>query len=35
MVTEKSCDLLEKRVDVPREKGCGSSWFSSDEHLPK
>ena len=35
MVTEKSCDLAEKRVDLPREKGSGTSWASSEEHLPK
>ena len=23
------------RVDLPLEKGCGTSWASSNEHLPK
>ena len=35
MVTEKSCNLLEKRVDLPREKGNGTSWASSEVDLPK
>ena len=35
MVTEKSCNLSEQRVDLPREKGSGTSWASSEEHLPK
>ena len=35
MVAEKSCNLLEKRVDLPREKRSGASWASSEEHLPK
>ena len=35
MVTEKSCNLSEYRVDLPREQGSGTSWASSDEHLPK
>ena len=35
MVTEKPCNLSEKRVDLPQEKGIGSSWASSEEHLPK
>ena len=33
MVTEKSYNLSEKWVDLPREKGSGTSWASSDEHL--
>ena len=32
MVAEKSCNLSEKRVDLPQEKGSGTSWASS-EHL--
>ena len=35
MVTEKSCNLLELWVDLPREKGSGTTWASSDEHLPE
>ena len=35
MVTEKQCNLSEKRVDLPQEKGSGISWDSSEEHLPK
>ena len=34
MVTEKSCNLSQ-RVELPREKGSGTSSVSSDEHLPK
>ena len=34
MVTEKSCNLSEQRVDIPRKKGCGTTWASSEEHLP-
>ena len=34
MVAGKSCNLSEWRVDVPGEKGSGTSWASSDEHLP-
>ena len=30
MVTEKSCNLSEKRVDPPREKGSGTSWVRSE-----
>ena len=33
MVTEKSYNLSQKWVDLPREKGSGTSWASSDEHL--
>ena len=32
MVTEKSCNLSEYWVDLPREQGGGTS---SDEHWPK
>ena len=35
MVTGKLCNLSEWQVNFPREKGSGSSWASSDEHLPK
>ena len=35
MLTEKSSNLSEKRVDLIREKGSGISWASSDEHLIK
>ena len=35
MVTEKSCNLSEWQVDLPQEKGSGTSWASSEEHLPK
>ena len=35
MGTEKSCNLSEKWVDLPREKGSRISWASSEEHLPK
>ena len=35
MVTEKSCNLSEQRVNLPREKGSGTSWASFEEHLPK
>ena len=35
MVTQKSCNLSEQRVDLPRDKGNGTSWASSEEHLPK
>ena len=35
MVTEKSYNLSEQWVDLPREKGSGASWASSEEHLPK
>ena len=34
MVTEKSCNLSEEQVDLPREKGSGHSWASSEEQLP-
>ena len=35
MVTGRSCNLSEKRVDLPREKGSETSWASSEEHLTK
>ena len=35
MVMEKSCNLSEKQVDLPREKGSQGSWACSEEHLPK
>ena len=35
MMTEKSCNLLKQWIDLPQEKGSGTSWASSDEHLPK
>ena len=35
MVTEKSCNLSEQRVDLPWEKETGTSWASSEEYLPK
>ena len=35
MVTEKSCNLSEYWVDLPREKGGGTSSAISDEHWPK
>ena len=35
MVTEKSCNLSEQQVDLPREKGSGTSWASPEEHLAK
>ena len=35
MVTEKSCNLSEKQVDLPWEKGSRTSWASSEELLPK
>ena len=35
MVTEKSCNLPEQWVDLPQEKGSGTSWASFEEHLPK
>ena len=35
MVTEKSWDLSEQRVDLPWEKGSGTSWASYEEHLLK
>ena len=35
MVTEKSCQLSEYWVNIPREKGNGTNWASSEEHLPK
>ena len=35
VVTEESCNLSEKRVDLPREKGSGTRWESPAEHLPK
>ena len=35
MVTEKSCNLSELGVDVPQEKGSGTGWASSEEHLQR
>ena len=35
MVTEKSCNLSEQRVDIHEEKESGSSWASFKERLPK
>ena len=35
MVTEKSYNLSESRVALPQEKGSGTSWDNSEEHLPK
>ena len=35
MVTENSGNLSEQLVDLPKEKGSGTSWASSEEHLPK
>ena len=35
IVTEESCNLSERRVDLPREKGSGTMWESPEEHLPK
>ena len=35
MVTEKSCNLSEQPLDLPWEKGSGTSSASSEEHLPK
>ena len=35
MVTEKSCDLSEQRVDLPREWGSGTSSTSSNEYQAK
>ena len=35
MVTEKSCNLSEQRVDIHEEKEIGSSWASFKERLPK
>ena len=35
MVAEKSCNLSEQRVDLPWQKGSGTGWASSEEHLPK
>ena len=32
---KKSCKLSEYRVDLSREKGSGTSWASSEEHLSK
>ena len=31
----KICNLSEWRVDHPREKGSGTSWTISEEHLPE
>ena len=35
MVTEKSCNLSEYQVDLPRESGSRTSLASSVEHSPK
>ena len=35
MATEKSYNLIESRVDLPREGGSGTILFSADEHLPE
>ena len=35
LVTEKSCNLSEYWVDLPWEKGSGTSSASFEEHLPK
>ena len=35
MMTEKSYNLSEEQVDLPQEKGSGTSWASSEEQLPK
>ena len=35
MVTEKSCNVSDLRVHLPREWGSGTSWTSLDEHLQK
>ena len=35
MVTAKSRNLSEYGVDLPWEKGKGTSLDSSEEHLPK
>ena len=35
MVTEKSCNQSEQQVDLPREKGSGTIWASSEKHPPK
>ena len=35
MVTEKWYSLSDQQVDLPQEKESGTSWVSSDEHLPK
>ena len=32
MVNNES-ELSEQRVDLPKQKGSGTSWASSDEHL--
>ena len=34
MVTENSGNLSEQGVDIPWEKGSGTSWASSEKHLP-
>ena len=34
-MTEKSCNLSKYQVDLPREKGSGTSTASSEEHLTK
>ena len=35
MVTEKLCNPSGYWVDLPQEKGSGTSWASSEEHLLK
>ena len=35
MTPEKSYNLSEQPVDLLREKKSGTSWASSEEHLPK
>ena len=32
---EKPCNLLEYWMELSRDWGSGTSWASSDEHLPK
>ena len=34
MVKEKSCNLSEYCVDLLQKKGSGTSWASSEEHIP-
>ena len=35
MVTEKSCNLAEKWVHLPEEKGNGTNWACCKEDLLK
>ena len=35
MATENYSNLSEQRVDHSQEKGRGTSWASSYEHIPK